>query len=133
MGSSVALLVVSGCQAAPPLTEPSGLLRARGNEPGWHLAITADTLEFGMQERASRASYGRPVVTRIAGGTRYDAGEGAITNTPWNRLCSDTMTGKPYPYAVEVARRGDPQVLRGCVGEPATLLQRNQWQVARIN
>ena len=43
------------------------------------------------------------------------------------------MTGMPYPYAVEVGRRGDPQVLRGCGGEPATLLQRNQWQVASIN
>ena len=131
----MAILVVSGCQAAPPPTEPATLLRARGNEPGWHVAITADALEFGMQERASRASYGRPVVTRSKAvrAMARARGESAITITAWDRLCADTIDRHALPVCVEVDRRGDPQVLRGCGGEPATLLKRNQWQVASIN
>ena len=107
--------------------------RARGNEPGWDVTISADALVLGTEAPRSRVTYGPPLTANIAGGTRYSTGDGTVSVTAWNRPCKDTMSGMPYPQTVEVARGADQSVLHGCGGDPASLLQGPEWTVERIN
>jgi heat shock protein HslJ/uncharacterized lipoprotein YbaY len=113
-----------------PFGEAS-VLRARGNEPGWLLEIHPDQLTLTLQEAQARSAHGAPVASHIDGGTRYVAG--AVTVRAFDRLCTDTMTGMPYPLTVEVARAADAPLLRGCGGEPAALLQQGEWHVRNVD
>jgi heat shock protein HslJ len=107
---------------------------ARGNEPGWHLEVWQDRLVLERQGSTSAVAYNAPTITPIEGGKQYAAGNGkrTIKVAVIERVCTDTMTGMPYPRTVEVVRGGDDEKLHGCGGEPATLLQ-GEWRVQRIN
>jgi heat shock protein HslJ/uncharacterized lipoprotein YbaY len=52
-----------------------------------------------------------------------------VTITPG--LCTDTMTGMPYPDTVTLTFKG--QSYAGCGGDPATLLQGAEWVVDDID
>jgi heat shock protein HslJ len=51
-----------------------------------------------------------------------------VTVTP--RLCIDSMSGLPRPDTVSVVLDG--RTLRGCGGDPASLLQGGEWTVENI-
>ena len=109
----------------------AGVLRARGNEPGWVVEIRPDLLTLTLQEAQAHSAHGAPTASRIDGVTQYVAGD--VTVRAFDQHCTDTMTGMPYPLTVEVVRAGLAPVLHGCGGEPAALLQQGEWQVRNVN
>jgi heat shock protein HslJ len=67
----------------------------------------------------------------IAGGRRY-AGRAdgrVLVVTLRDRVCTDAATGLPHPLTVDVTL--DEQRLRGCGGDPASLL-RGEWRVEEL-
>ncbi|MGZ8256018.1 MAG: META domain-containing protein [Burkholderiaceae bacterium] len=102
---------------------------ARGNEPGWQLAL-GTALRFTsdgerVEGTAPPAQYTGSVrrhVGTVGGRSVY------ITLTP--RICRDTMADMPYPFTAEVIISG--RTFRGCGGEPDTLLMGSEWVVEDI-
>lgn len=107
--------------------------RARGNEPGWTLDLEPERMVLVTNLGAKRVATPRPAAQRTDAYTRYAARtESAdLTVTIFERICRDTMTGMPYPHAVEVVHDGGK--LAGCGGDPATLLEGWEWVVEDIN
>lgn len=95
---------------------------ARGNEPGWRLDVTADSLTLSTED-GTRLTLPRP-----AGDVAAITAEGVeVQATP--DLCRDTMTGMPYPLSVTVTHDG--RALSGCGGDPASLIE-GQWQMRQL-
>jgi len=112
-----------------PERAPSLPYRATGNEPGWRLDITARTMTLLADDGRTRIEAPTPVAEPGEGFTRFRApaaGLGLVA-TIFERRCTDTMTGMPYPDEVSVAFAG--RTLAGCGGDPATLLQGAEWVV----
>jgi uncharacterized membrane protein len=106
--------------------------RGRGNEPFWSVEKTADAIVFRPMdgEPVTVAPTPAPgmdgnaeVYEGIVGGKRF-----ALTVA--DAVCSDSMTGMPFPNTVTVAIGTDR--VEGCGGEPATLLL-GDWMIAEIN
>jgi heat shock protein HslJ len=110
--------------AAPVVTLP---YRARGNEPGWHLSIGTEALEFTGDYGEFRLAAPTPAAVAGVGIIQFGAqAEGRtldieISSGP----CVDSMSGMPYPDAVTV--RFDGAAWTGCGGEPAALLTGAEW------
>jgi heat shock protein HslJ len=119
----------SGTQA----TDDAKSYRARGNEPSWLLELSAERMALVTDFGAKRTVAPRPAAQRTATYTRYAARAGAadLTATIFERICRDSMTGMPYPDAVEVVF-GDRK-FAGCGGEPVALLQGREWVVEDID
>jgi heat shock protein HslJ len=107
--------------------------RAVGQEPGWSLLIEADRLVLTEGYGETRTELAAPPAATAldGGGRRWDleAEGGALVVEITPGPCADTMSGMPYPDAVRVTR-GDA-TLRGCGGEPASLLA-GDWRVERL-
>lgn len=110
--------------------------RAVGQEPAWNLTISAMgwTLQRLGGESTSFMPQGAP---QWGGGgasqTRLHAlNPPGATVRITERLCADTMTGMPYPQTVEVVPAPGAPALRGCGGQPATLLQDLEWRVVGV-
>jgi heat shock protein HslJ len=105
---------------------------ATGNEPGWKLEITDKQITLLMDYGKTRVAAPAGTPDIASGATRYAVNiDGRpLTATILNRLCADTMTGTPYPNTVVVS--WDGQTLRGCGGNPASLLQGAEWVVVDI-
>lgn len=112
-----------------PERAPGLPYRATGNEPGWRLDITARTMTLLADDGRTRIEAPTPVAEPGEGFTRFRApaaGVGLVA-TLFERHCTDSMTGMPYPNAVTVAFAG--RTLNGCGGDPATLLRGAEWVV----
>lgn len=109
------------------------LYRAVGNEPAWRLDVTDTALVLLADYGETRVSAPAPVVESGAGFRHYqaqaDGRELAVMVTP--RICVDSMSGMTHPDTVEL--RWDGRALRGCGGEPASLLQGAPWQVQELD
>jgi heat shock protein HslJ/uncharacterized membrane protein len=116
---------------SPPATSPS-LFTARGNEPGWRLDITDREITLIMDNGTRRVTGPPSPPSTIQDGRRYvsTADGKPLTATIRDRLCSDTMTGIPHPNTVTVLFDG--RELRGCGGDPASLLQ-GEWIIQELN
>ncbi len=102
--------------------------RAGGNEPGWQLEMGARTL-FTTADGKTRIEAPTPVAEFVASARRYAMAPNLqVTVTP--RLCIDSMSGLPRPDTVNVVLDG--RSLRGCGGDPASLLQGGEWTVEDI-
>jgi heat shock protein HslJ/uncharacterized lipoprotein YbaY len=115
-----------------PERAPSLPYRATGHEPGWRLDITARTMTLVADDERTRIEAPTPVAEPGEGFTRFRApaaGVGLVA-TIFERPCTDSMTGMPYPNAVTVAFAG--RTLAGCGGDPATLLRGAEWVVADL-
>lgn len=115
-------------EAAPGLP-----FRALGNEPGWRLDITAAKISLQADNGRTRIEAPTPVPEGGDGYTRFRApaaGVGLVV-TIHERRCIDSMTGMPYPGEVVVAFAG--RTLKGCGGDPATLLQGDEWVVETLS
>jgi heat shock protein HslJ len=114
----------------PPLPVP---FTATGNEPGWRLEISDDRItldaDYGTTKLTMRAGAPQPV----PGGRRYagNADGRVLGITVLDRLCEDDMTGMPRPQTVEVTM--DEQALKGCGGDPVTLLTGASWVVEALD
>lgn len=105
---------------------------AQGNEPSWSLRLTDDTITFHPME-------GDPVILRPVPSPHIDgearvyqpkAGKARFTLRIEDKICTDTMTGMPFPSSVSVTtERGQ---LNGCGGEPMKLLQ-GKWLITTID
>jgi heat shock protein HslJ/uncharacterized membrane protein len=110
--------------------------RAVGQEPSWNLNISAMgwTLQQLGGPGASWTPQGAP---QWSGSNRETTRlhtlqpQGATVRIT-ERLCADTMTGMPYPQTVEVMPEPGATPLRGCGGQPATLLQDLEWRVVGV-
>lgn len=107
-------------------------LRAAGNEPGWRIDMSATELVLTTLDGETRA--GAPTIdaTFTDGAVMYvAAGEkGEIAVKVLDQLCVDSMSGMPHPQQVRVWV--DERELSGCGGDPASLLQGPEWNVAEI-
>lgn len=126
------LLEVRG-QAYPecqPVREPS--FRASGNEPFWSLEISDAelTLVTHLGERRLTAPVAAPETAEGLTRYRVDAEGRALEVRIADRICADTMTGMPRPHTVVVVLDGEE--LAGCGGDPAKLLQGDEWSVYEI-
>jgi heat shock protein HslJ len=137
--ASLIAVALAGCAATggdgtPP---PAGntIYTARGNEPGWSLAMGKDrlTLITGYGERRIVAPMARKDV--LAGGTGYrmvtrtDAHEVRVQVR--RRVCRDNMSGVPYPDIVAVVIDQE-RPLAGCGGAPESLLH-GAWTVESVD
>ena len=106
---------------------------AAGNEPGWRLDIAEGRItllaDYGSTKLEMRAGEPQP----LPGGRRYagNADGHVLIVTVLDRLCEDSMTGMPKPQSVEVTI--DEQVLKGCGGDPASLVRGPAWVVEDID
>lgn len=140
---AVAIAVIAGCSkkaeetaadpaAAPAATPAISAVRARGNEPFWSVDLSETAIVLTTPEGELRT--GAPVLdtTFDDGAVLYVASgdKGEIAVKVLDRPCTDSMSGMPHPQQVQVWTGG--QELRGCGGEPATLLQGPEWTVDEI-
>ena len=128
----VALYAAGACAATPAADDagaddPATPLIARGNEPPWTLRIERErlVLERGHDAGSSIVAP-REAAEAFAGGRRHAGtdGEHRLDVTVRDALCRDDMSGMPHPLTVEVTL-DETETLRGCGGEPAALLRRD--------
>ena len=114
----------------PPLPEP---FTAVGNEPGWRLEITEDRITLEADYGTTKLTMRAGVPQSVPGGRRYagNADGRVLIVTVRDRVCEDDMTGMPRPQTVEVTM--DEQALKGCGGNPATLLAGATWVVEALD
>jgi heat shock protein HslJ len=123
-------------QSVPPRAAPSAPLPlpfvATGNEPGWRLDITAEAITLVADYGATKLSMRWRPPEPVAGGRRYagNADGRVLVVTVLDHPCVDDMTGMPRPNTVAVTL--DEDALRGCGGNPATLLLGAPWVVEDI-
>ena len=105
---------------------------ATGNEPGWRLAITGETLRLDTDYGERRIVRPLPAPERGEGFVRYASRQaGELTMTIEDRRCTDDMSGMPHPNTVVVVVDG--RTLRGCGGRPASLLEGVEWVVEDLD
>lgn len=113
----------TGDDALPPAGNT--LYTARGNEPGWSLAMSGHrlTLVTDYGKRKIVAPMGRK--DTLAGGVSYRmetrTEAHAVRVQVKRTVCRDTMTGVPYPDIVAVIVDNE-RPLAGCGGAPESLL-----------
>jgi len=125
-------LVVRG-QAYPECRPAAGdVFRARGNEPGWLLEISDTSITLETDYGQKRVTAPRPEPETTAGFRRYSARtpDGELGVTIFDQPCRDSMSGMPYPQSVSVVVDGTE--LKGCGGDPASLLH-GAWVVEEID
>ena len=119
----IALLIAGDAHAAS--------LTARGNEPGWQLVITDRAITLSTMDGAAVSVEPVPPATMANEVAVYSA---TVDGKPFalvvaDKICSDTMTGMPFPKTVAIVI-GD-QNLIGCGGESLSLLL-GDWKVEEI-
>ena len=130
-----AILMVRG-QTYPECTQvatETKAFRATGNEPGWRLEITDTKMTFLANTGQTRIEAPTPAAETTTVFRRYVAksGDHNLMVTIFDRSCTDTMSGMPYPNEVLVVFDG--KQLKGCGGDPGALLQGTEWRVEDIN
>lgn len=112
---------------APPMRARYG---ARGNEPGWSVALEGDKADLAADYGAIRQTVARPAPRPEPGAYVFDMPEAGARLTVRPGLCRDDATGMPYPDRAELelgARR-----MTGCGGDPASLLTGGEWRIENI-
>ena len=118
--------------AVPVLANGSETFRAQGNEPSWSIRMSDGAMTF--QPMDGEAVTVKPIPTPRQDGTTdiYEAKVGAdsFALSVASKICTDTMSGMPFPKSVTVALGA--KTFNGCGGEPSTLLQ-GQWNITEID
>lgn len=116
------------CEPAVPVEKTSFV--ARGNEPGWRLEISGDQLQLSLDYGTREISDQLPTPVSTGDVRVYQLPEQALSIRISDHLCSDSMTGMPYPSTV--ALEVDDQRLTGCGGDPRALLEGPEWTVKAL-
>lgn len=129
---STGTLSLSGETATchPVIPEPVFPLRARGQEPGWLLDVNDGAVRYSGSYGAVEVTGTLSSAEAIPDGARYAVEGTDMTFDVSRLLCRDIATGMPYPLTVAVTHEGAQ--VRGCGGEPASLLTGVEWQLAEI-
>ncbi|RKT27783.1 heat shock protein HslJ [Roseovarius halotolerans] len=123
------MLTVEG-QEMPDCTridESAQPYRAGGNEPGWQVSIGENEVELIADYGELKRSALRPEPEVTPGAYLFDMQGIGARLTLEDRLCRDDATGMPHPHHAALAL--DERVLRGCGGDPASLLTGGEWQI----
>lgn len=118
--------------AAPALADGVEPFRARGNEPFWSVEMTSAAITFRPMDGAGVTVKPVPSPRQDGNAEVYEATAGGqsfvlrIAST----VCTDTMSGMPFPKTVTVAIGA--KTFEGCGGEPVTLLL-GEWTIAEID
>ncbi len=114
-------------ECAPMIQPPLLPLTARGNEPFWRFDLTeAGYLFKPIDLRGQEGPLTTPVA--VPEGVHFELSP-TIVATISRDICHDTMTGMPHPFSA-IIKTGE-QVLTGCAGEPARLID-GGWRVDTI-
>ena len=116
------------CVRVPP--DAATPYRARGNEPGWHVTLDADTARIEADYGEISRKTDRPAVAVVPGAYLFEMPEIDASLRIVEGLCHDDATGMPYPDSAELTL--DDRVLNGCGGDPADLLIGDAWQVTAL-
>lgn len=129
-----ATLTVDG-EAYPECTVMSARLplEAIGHEPAWSLSMTDEIVQLRGLDTRFDAEMTTPQAMSTARGHRYRAqtGERELIVDVVQEVCTDNMSGMPYPLRVKV--RIDNESLSGCGGDPAWILTAGVWVVEDID
>ena len=105
----------------PPPEDPAAeRYEARGNEPGWHLAIRDGRIDYVGDYGEKKISVARPDPRPSFNGRRYETARLTLDIT-YTR-CNDDMSGHGYEHQVLVT--ADGRTFRGCGGA-----RRTDWDV----
>lgn len=107
--------------------------RALGHEPSWTLSRSGSEMTLETDFGATRVSFPTPPPERMDDRTvnyATSVNGSPLQFTIKNDVCVDTMTGMPQPQSVSLTF-GELQ-LKGCGGEPASLLQAHEWTVKKL-
>lgn len=133
-----ALLRIDGgasvdCNEMPAAADEPLPFRARGQEPGWLLEITAETIRMEADYGEKVESAPKPAPLGFDNGRMYEAETDAhgLMVRIVDRVCHDAMSGAPYPKTVEVTLDG--RKYDGCGGEPRELLTGGSWHVSELD
>lgn len=121
--------------AEMPADSPSPVYEARGYGPAWTLRMAdgqVDLVRFGTG-RSEVARFSLPERQLLADGYRYVTrlGDDPLRVTINPGICLDERTSVPLPDKVTL-ERGE-QVLQGCGGAPAAVLQEAEWRVETLS
>ncbi|MCF1708893.1 META domain-containing protein [Tabrizicola sp. J26] len=110
------------------IPDPILPITLRGNEPFWRLDLSETGYTFQPTPDAAPISGGLPEPYASADGLRMDLATGLVL-TLSRTICSDTMSGMPFPVTAKLEHDG--RTLSGCGGRPEDLLA-GAWQVTQI-
>jgi heat shock protein HslJ len=105
--------------------------RGSGHEPGWLVEID-DSLTLLTDYGRNRTVVPTPEPRTLPDGRAYrvETERGPVTVRITDTPCSDAATGMPHPATVRLEEDG--QTLRGCGGDPTTLLRGPTWEVTTL-
>lgn len=102
---------------------------ARGNEPFWNFSVAGPDFVLSTPEGV-QASGAIPAAAWRDGAVEWDIADAGLRLRMVEATCRDDMTGMPYPETVTLTT---PQgALRGCGGDPVSLLEGGEWTVTGI-
>ena len=107
--------------------------RALGHEPSWTLSRSGSDMTLETDFGATRVSFPTPPPERMDDSTvsyATSVNGSPLQFTIKSDVCVDTMTGMPRPQSVSLTF-GELQ-LKGCGGEPTSLLQAHEWTVSKL-
>jgi uncharacterized membrane protein len=116
------MLGATAACAYPAVTAPRPVdptlerYEARGNEPGWHLTIDKNRIEYVGSYGDKKISVARPDPRPSFNGRRYETQRLTVDVTYLR--CNDDMNGRGYEHQVSVT--ADGKAYRGCGGERRT-------------
>lgn len=109
---------------------------ARGNEPFWR--VTLEAAADGAPQLTWLTAEGDSLRTALPDPQRSDERNavsyeipGEITLTVLGEGCQDDMSGEPFPFVVQVIRKG--QTYNGCGEYTAGVPVLNRWQLTAID
>ncbi|MEI4232738.1 META domain-containing protein [Roseovarius sp. D22-M7] len=104
--------------------------RAQGNEPGWHVTLTADSATVAADYGDITREVPRPEVQVMPGAYQFEMPQAGAALRIEESICHDDATGMPHPDTARLTLDG--RSLRGCGGAPADLLTEHLWRITAI-
>lgn len=107
-------------------------LTAQGNEPGWQVRLNGNNLMFTHMNASPERdlAYTTTTVSNLRTDYLAQGSQGPLKLTVTQSMCSDTMTGMPYPYSAQIKYNGED--LKGCAGSPQQVLRGSEWYVQEV-
>ena len=103
----------------PPLDPAREVYSARGNDPGWRVAIGEGRIEY-VDHAGKTVRIDRPTPHPSINGRRYEAQQ-LVVDVSYTR-CNDDLSGHGFEHQVLVI--ADDQARRGCGGP-----RRTDWDI----
>lgn len=126
------VITILALLAVPAMANGSETFRAQGNEPSWSVRMADDAITFQLigSNAVTVTPVPRPRQEDKAEIYEAKVGSDSFTLTIRSKVCTDTMSGMPFPKSVTLAL--GEKTFSGCGGEPATLLL-GHWLITEID